>query len=97
MGLAPAPQLAACLEVLYRAAINSRILGYEGHDRGLTPQQSDQLAALMDAVHNIPHLVADWDRCDESLLRGMLRDYDDRWSSALLDTYDRTVVEHAKQ
>lgn len=95
MALAPAPQLAACLEVLYRASIAARMLGYEGHERGLSPQQSDQLAALMDAVHEIPHLAGDWERCDESLLRGILRDYDTRWASGLLETYDRKVAEHA--
>lgn len=94
MGLAPAPQLAACLEVLYRASITARMLGYDGHEQGLSPRQADHLAALMDAVHNIPHFVRDWDRCDESLLRGMLQDVDERWASGLLAIYDRTIAEH---
>jgi hypothetical protein len=42
----------------------------------MSPAQADELAELMDAVHNIPHLIGDWERCDESLLRGMLQDYD---------------------
>jgi len=96
MGLAPAPQLAACLEVLYRAAIDARMLGYEGHESGLAPQRCDQLAALMDAVHEIPHLLGDWDRCDESLLRGILDFYDQRWTAGLLDAYDRKVTEHSR-
>ncbi len=50
----------------------------------------------MDAVHNIPHLLADWDRCDQSVLRGMLDDYDKRWAGDLLDVYDRKIVEHSK-
>lgn len=94
MSVAPAPQLAACLEVLYRSAIEARMLGYEGHEHGLSAAKSDQLAALMDAVHNIPHLIAAWERCDESLLRGMLGDYDSRWGGGLLATYERVVAEH---
>jgi hypothetical protein len=76
MAFAPAPQLAACLEVLYHAAVTARMLGYEGHEGGLSVRSADQLADLMDTVHEIPRLAADWDRCDEELLRGMLQAYD---------------------
>jgi hypothetical protein len=93
MSFAPAPQLAAALEVLHRAAIEARMLGYEGHQGGLPPTKCDQLAELMDAVHEIPRLLADWERCDESLLRGILADYDKRWTSGLLETYDRALAE----
>jgi hypothetical protein len=96
MAIAPAPQLAACLDVLYRAAIAARMLGYEGHERGLSPAQADQLAELMDAVHELPNLIGDWGRCDESLLRGTLESYDTRWGGHLLDAYDRKVAEYAK-
>ena len=46
----------------------------------------------MDAVHNIPGLIANWEGCDESLLRGMLRDYDTRWNFELLHAYDDVVA-----
>jgi hypothetical protein len=49
----------------------------------------------MDAVHNIPGLAADWERCDEQLLRGMLGDYDARHGGGLLHTYDRVVAERS--
>jgi hypothetical protein len=91
MALAPSPKLEACLEVLYRASVEARLLGYEGHGSGLPPENCDRLAALMDAVHNIPHLILQWERCDEALLRGMLRDYDARWGAGLLDTYERRI------
>jgi len=70
----------ACLAVLHRAAIEARTLGYEGTETGLSPRRSAQLADLMDAIHNIPELLARWEQCDETLLVGMLRDYDQRWS-----------------
>src|SRR5262245_27533843 len=93
MGIAPPPQLAACLEVIYRATLSARILGYEGHEHGLTPRDADHLAELMDAIHNIPYLIANWERCNESLLRGMLQHYDSRWTASLLETYDSKLAE----
>jgi hypothetical protein len=50
----------------------------------------------MDAVHNIPQLAAEWERCDERLLRGMLGDYDTRHGGELLHHYDRVVAEHSQ-
>ncbi len=89
---APTPKLAACLEVLYRAAIDARLLGWTGERQGLGRDESRRLADLMDAVHNIPGLAADWGRCDEQLLRAMLGDYDARHGGSLLETYDRVVA-----
>jgi hypothetical protein len=91
----PAPQHRACLEVLYQATIAARMLGYEGHENGLSAAKADQLADLMDAVHNLPRLLIDWSGCNESLLRGMLDDYDTKWSGHLLEIYDRIVAEGA--
>ena len=93
---APAPKLAACLEVLYRAALDARLLGWAGEREGLGRDESKRLADLMDAVHNIPGLAADWGRCDEQLLRSMLGDYDTRHGGGLLETYDRVVAERSQ-
>jgi hypothetical protein len=93
---APAPKLAACLEVLRRAAVDARLLGWAGEREGLGRDQSKKLADLMDAAHNIPELAADWERCDEQLLRSMLGDYDARHGASLLETYDRVVAEHSR-
>jgi hypothetical protein len=89
---APDPKLAACLEVLYRAAIDARSIGYAGEHRALTSADARKLADLMDAIHNIPKLAADWERCDEQLLRGMLADYDRSHDGHLLWTYDRAAA-----
>ena len=93
---APAPKLAACLEVLYRVALDARLLGYAGERGALGPAESKRLSDLMDAVHNIPRLAADWERCDEQLLRAMLGDYDARHGGSLLETYDRVVAERPR-
>ena len=50
----------------------------------------------MDAVHNIPQLANEWERCDESLLRAMLGDYDARYGDGLLHEYDRIVLETSR-
>lgn len=87
----------ACLEVLYRAAIEARLLGYEGAEAGLSANRSSQLADLMDAIHNIPHLLARWQPSGEALLVGMLRDYDRKWSpiANLADVYEEVLGEGA--
>jgi hypothetical protein len=93
---APGPKLAACLYVLYRATIEARLLGWKGEREGLTHDECRKLGDLMDAVHNIPGLAADWERCDEGLLRAMLADYDARHSDALLPEYDRILAEYSR-
>lgn len=89
---APDPKLAACLEVLYRAALDARGMGWTGSREGLDRDAAKRLAALMDAVHNIPALAADWERFDEQLLRDTLGDYDKRHGGSLLASYDRVVA-----
>jgi hypothetical protein len=81
----------ACLAVLARAAVAGRMLGYEGSSAGLSANKSAQVADLMDAVHNIPDLAGRWEDCNESLLVGMLQDYDTKWkpSITLADVYER--------
>jgi hypothetical protein len=94
MSLAPGPNMKACLRVLYQAAVQGRMLGWEGERGGLSPQRSQQLADLMDAVHEIPDLVQRWEECDEGLLRSMLKAYDEKWHPTveLLGEYDRVVA-----
>jgi hypothetical protein len=69
-----------------------RMIGYEGSERGLTAEQCRMVAALADAVHNIPGLLQSWETVDERLLRGMLAQFDARWgamaSCQLLAAYD---------
>ena len=46
-------------------------------------------------MHNIPRLMLEWEQCNESLLVGMLRDYDVRWGGELLHSYERIVGERS--
>jgi len=68
-----------------------RLLGHAGEVLGLSATQASEIAALADAVHNLPRLAQHWDRCDEALLRGMLEDFDKLFPEgiSLLDAYDR--------
>jgi hypothetical protein len=95
--LPPVPEsnLRACLAVLGRACVHARLLGYEGERAGLTTEKSRLLPDLMDAVHEIPALLTRWPTCDHELLRGMLSDFDTKWSSsgvALLPLYDQIAT-----
>jgi hypothetical protein len=94
--LAPEPYLSACLEVLYRASIHARLIGWAGETGGLTAEQSAQVADLMDAVHNIPHLLQHWEQCDENLLRSFLEAFDTKWkeksNAGLLAAYEQTIA-----
>ena len=95
MALAPEPYLSACLDVLYRATIHARLIAYDGHYAGLTAERSDCLADMMDTVHEIPRLLQRWEECNEPLLRGMLADFDAKWSGhagvSLLTAYLQIV------
>jgi hypothetical protein len=95
MGLAPEPYLSACLRVLYVATLEARLIGYGGAERGLSSEESNRLADLADAVHNLPDLVRRWEDVDEKLLRDMLADFDQKWGSKshfrLLATYEDTL------
>lgn len=93
----PESNLRACLAVLGRACVHARLLGYEGEQAGLPVDRARLLADLMDAVHNIPDLIMRWPSCDQELLRGMLHDFDTKWSSAgiaLLPVYDQNATGH---
>jgi hypothetical protein len=65
--------------VLYVATLEARLIGYDGHQHGLSADDSDRLADLADAVHNLLDLVRRWEEVDEPLLRGVLADYDQKW------------------
>jgi hypothetical protein len=80
--LAPEPYLSAYLEVLHFAAVHARLLGLNGEKTGLSPEQSSCVAALMDAVHNIPHLLHRWEPRKEGWIRGGLADVDAKCASS---------------
>lgn len=73
MATAPAPYLNACTETLYKAMIMCRMWANE---KSVT---HDQLADLLDAIHNLPKAIRSWEKQDPDYLRGKIQDYDDTW------------------
>ena len=97
MTKAPDRHLLACMEVLYRAIIEARVLAWGGHRlrHRLSGQRDRQIADLMDAIHNIPLLAMNWDVCDQQMLRSYLVAYDETWAhrgSSLVKTYDAVLA-----
>jgi|SRR6516162_4482632 hypothetical protein len=95
MATAPEPFLAACLEVLRVATLEARLIGYAGSKHGLSVEESNRLADLTDAVHNLPELLRRWEDVNEPLLRAMLADFDKKWGPKstfrLLVAYEHTL------
>jgi hypothetical protein len=88
MALAPEPYLSACLETVRFAVLAARI-----HCWGESASH-EQLADLMDAIHNLPSFVLNWENCHVERLRDELRAYDKKWAegkSWLLDVFDRAT------
>jgi hypothetical protein len=91
MAVAPEPYLSACLAVLYRASITCRMWGWSD------AVSAEHLADLMDAIHTIPNLVREWERCDvEHLRQSYLMAYQQKWAGrgglSLCDIFDGIVA-----
>jgi hypothetical protein len=88
--MAPEPYLSACLAVLRESIVFCRARGWNND------LSSEHLADLMDAIHNIPELIRNWERCDIELLRNSyLLAYEAKWLGrgglALCTIFDDTV------
>jgi hypothetical protein len=74
--IAPEPYLSACMSVVRLAVLHARRMGWSGQ------VQPDHLADLMDAIHNVPELVQNWETCDVDFMReGFFRAYDRKWAA----------------
>ena len=79
--VAPEPYFSAYLELLYRIFIRLRSDYLVGE-----PLQDEQMADLMDAIHNIPHMLLEsggegsgYDAVD--IKNYFLREYDSKWAT----------------
>jgi hypothetical protein len=82
--IAPEPQLTALLEVIYRASLRARDLGYGG--KTLPEERRGpallEVSDLMDAIHNIPLYLTTYEDWDEQHFRSaFLAGYDQKWSA----------------
>lgn len=88
MAIAPEPYLSAYLNVMCATISLARYLAW---GKG----NNEQIADLMDAIHVIPELLNEWERCDEPALRAtFLAAYDKKWaqepnSFSMMDTFNQ--------
>ena len=86
---APKHHLNACLEVIRDGLLQARAWGWSGN------VPAEQLADLMDALHDIPTHIQHWDDVGDGAVKEKLRRYDEKWpksvdsSNGLLELYER--------
>lgn len=93
MAIAPEREFRACMRVIYMATLDARAAGWQSE---VNPER---LADLMDAIHNIPSLVQNWENCDQNLLKGMLLDYEQNWKAdgpCLRTIYDQALADYSE-
>ena len=89
-------QINACLEIMRDAILQSRVWGWSGD------VPAEQLADLMDAIHNFPTFIQHREAFGIDLVRDSLRSYDKKWprsadgSNGLLNIFDQMVFKQAK-
>lgn len=74
--------MAACLDVLYRVAIEVRVLAWGSSysiRHRLKRRHHERIADLMDATHNIPVMMNNWEHCEVERIREYLDACDRRW------------------
>ena len=76
--IAPEPYLSACLQVLQRAILYTRAHHYE----------PEIALDVMDAIHNIPPVLGDWQEFADKMIRSDLARCDSKWPTGLLAAYD---------
>ncbi len=90
MAIPPEREFRACLQVLTWAILQARAWAWQKQ------VPIEQLADLMDAVHNIPSFLERWEACDQGLLMAMLNDFEQKWASssglALRSIYEQEMT-----
>jgi hypothetical protein len=70
--LPPADTLDRYLDFIFEVTLLARALAWQNASQ-------EQIADLMDAIHNLPALMRDWGRFDAVRFRHSLKGYDQRW------------------
>ena len=76
MELPPDDELKACLEVIRMAVLESRVWGWQNKI------EAEQLADLMDAVHNIPSIIQHWTSDSSLEILREIESYDNKWAKS---------------
>ncbi|MDB2687628.1 hypothetical protein N9Y42_10500 [Mariniblastus sp.] len=70
-------QLNACLEVIRASILKARVWGWSGD------VPAEQLADLMDALHNIPTYIQHWEDAGDNAVKRELEKYDEKWPNSV--------------
>jgi hypothetical protein len=70
--LPPPEILEGYIEFIDRVVLTARVMGW-------WEAPHEQIADLMDAIHNLPRGLRNWDHFDEDVFREYVKGYDDRW------------------
>ncbi|KZN66415.1 hypothetical protein N473_08475 [Pseudoalteromonas luteoviolacea CPMOR-1] len=85
----------ALLKTLQRALLEIRIIGFKGQDSGLSVEQSEFIADIADALHNIPDAITDANFDLDFHTKIMLGGFDDKYGTTtnfrLLEIYNHIL------
>jgi len=94
MTTVPEREFHACMCVLTAAILYARAWAWQNKI------PAEQLADLMDAVHNIPAFLENWESCDQDLFMADLNHFQQNWASsgglALHSIYEQALARPEK-
>ncbi len=94
MTTVPEREFHACMCVLTDAILRARAWAWQDQ------VPTEQLADLMDAVHNIPTLLENWESCDQDSFMAELNHFQQKWASsgglALHSIYEQALARPEK-
>ena len=90
MKTVPEREFHACMCVLTEAILRARAWAWQNQ------VPAEQLADLMDAVHNIPAFLENWESCDQDFFMASLNHFQQKWASsgglALHSIYEQALA-----
>lgn len=73
MGLPNETELVKYLTVIREAILHARVLAWQ-------KRSHEEIADLLDAIHNVPEMLIKWESCDEKYLKEKMESYDKKWT-----------------
>lgn len=61
------------LNTMRQAILHARALAWQ-------KKSHEEIADLLDAIHNVPEMLIKWESCDENFLKEKLESYDRKWA-----------------
>lgn len=90
MNIPPESELKACLELIRAAILTARGWGWSN------AVSAEQLADLMDAIHNIPEIVQNWHANSLKEIAIEIKSYDAKWAHSGSRLLRHSFDQHAE-